>query len=62
MSKTDQRTGVITVGRNSHRDFDQVSPGVCKACDGAGVLWTGGFLGKPNTPVTCPDCDGTGKE
>ncbi|WP_210435413.1 hypothetical protein [Saccharopolyspora sp. ASAGF58] len=50
------------MGRNSHRDFDQVSPGVCKACDGAGVLWTGGFLGKPNTPVTCPDCDGTGKE
>lgn len=32
------------------------------SCDGSGVLWTGGFLGKPNTSVTCPDCGGTGKQ
>ncbi|MCI2423967.1 hypothetical protein MOQ72_41870 [Saccharopolyspora sp. K220] len=50
------------MGRNSNRDFNQVPPGVCTACDGAGVLWTGGFGGEPNKSVKCPDCDGTGKE
>lgn len=50
----------VAHGRNSNRDFDQVPPGVCQSCDGQKVLWTGGFLGKPNRSVTCPDCDGTG--
>jgi hypothetical protein len=56
-----QLEGENAVGKNSNRDFDQVPAGVCKACDGARVLWTGGFGGE-NKSVTCPDCDGTGKE
>jgi hypothetical protein len=46
---------------NSNRDFGDVPPGVCQACDGLRVLWTGGFGGEPNKSVTCPSCRGTGK-
>lgn len=46
---------------NSNRDFDQVPAGTCPACDGQKVLWTGGFGGEANKSVSCPSCDGTGK-
>lgn len=52
--------GVFGKTGNSNRDFDQVPPGVCPACDGQQVLWTGGFGGEPNKSVTCPSCHGTG--